>query len=87
MELFKSDCNCKIPQTLVVIDGTYIFIQTENEKKFDYYCRKQRYSINIQAVVGSDLMFFNVSTGFPGSMHDSRVLKTEIKSSAGKDIT
>ena len=76
MKLFKSDCNCKIPQTVGAIVGTHIFIQMpENERQFDYYCRKQRHSINTQAVVGSNLMFFNVSTGFPGSLHDSRVLK------------
>ena len=39
MELIKRDCICKIPQTLGAIDGTYIYIQTENERKFDYYCR------------------------------------------------
>ena len=34
MELFKSDCNCKIPQTVGAIVGTHIFIQTpENERK------------------------------------------------------
>ena len=73
---YKSDCNCKIPQTVVAIDGTHIFIQTpENESKFDYYCRKQKYSINTQAVVGSNLMPLNVSTGFPGSISDSIGLK------------
>ena len=113
MELFKSDFNCKIPQTVGAIDANHIFIQTpENERKLDYYCRKQRYSINTQpsrhtmffqrlygvyttpltsyrrridveatscvyweAVVGSNLMFLNVNTGFSGSMYDSRVLK------------
>ena len=72
-KLYKSDCNCKIPQTVVAID---IFIQTsENESKFDYYCRKQKCSINTQAVVGSNLMPLNVSTGFPGSISDSIGLK------------
>ena len=76
MKLFKSDCNSKILQTVGAIDGTNVFIQTpENERRFDYYCRKQKYSINTQAVVGSNVMFLNVSSGFPGSMHDSKVLK------------
>ena len=53
-----------------------IFIKTpENEQKYDYYCRKQRYSINTQAVVGANLLFLDVATGFPGSMHDSGVLR------------
>ena len=76
MKLFIGDCNCKIPQTAGAIVGTHIFIQTpENERQFDYYCRKQRHSINTQAGVGSNLIYLNVSTGFPGSLHDSRVLK------------
>ena len=75
-KISPSDCNCKIPQTVGAIDGTHIFIQTqENQRKFDYYCRKQRYSINTQVNVDSNLMFLNVSTGFPGSTHDSRAFK------------
>ena len=50
---FKQDCNCKIPQALGAIDGTYILRQTlDNEQKYDYYCGIQHYSINNQAVVG-----------------------------------
>ena len=71
MELFQRDCICKISKY-----GTHIFIQIpENERKFDYYCRKQRYSINTQDAFGSNLIFLYVSTVFPGSMHYSRVLK------------
>ena len=33
MELFKSDCNCKIPQTVGAIDGTHIFIQTPKKER------------------------------------------------------
>ena len=41
MELFKSDCNCNLPQTIGAIEETQIFIQTpENERKFNWYCRK-----------------------------------------------
>ena len=76
IENFQQECNCKIPQALRPFDGTHIFIQTpENERKYDYYCRKQRYSVNTQAVVGANLLFLDVATGFPGSMHDSRVLR------------
>ena len=28
---------------------------------------------NTQSVVGADLMFLDVATGFPGCMHDARV--------------
>ena len=34
MELFKSDCDCKIRQTVGAIYGSHIFLQTpENERK------------------------------------------------------
>ena len=76
IQSFKQDCHCTIPQALGAIDGTHIFIKTpENERKHDYFCRKQRHSVNTQAVVGGNLIFLDVSTGFPGSMHDSRVLR------------
>ena len=76
MEDFKQDCNCKIPQALGPIGGTHIFIQTlENKRKYDYYCRKQCYSVNVQAIVGVNLLFLHVGIGFPGSMHDSQVLR------------
>ena len=47
----------------------------DNENKVDCYNRKQPYSINTQAVVGGDLIFLSVATGYPGSLHDSRVLR------------
>ena len=76
IETFKADYNCKIPQSLGAIDRTHIFIKGPNcESKYNYYCRKQRYSINTQAVVGANLCFLDVATGFPGSMHETRVLR------------
>ena len=76
IENFKQDCNCKTPQALVAINGTHIFIQTpENERKY-YYFRKQRYCNNTQVVVQANLLFLDIATGFPGNMHDSRILRT-----------
>ena len=46
--------------------------ETNSESKCDHYCRKQRYSINTQAVVGANHCFLDVATGFPGSMHSTR---------------
>ena len=37
---------------------------------------KQRYTVNTQAVVGSNVIFLDVATGFPGSIHDGRMLQT-----------
>ena len=65
-----------MPQSLGAIDCSHIFIKGPNcESKYDCYCRKQRYSINTQAVVGANLCFLDVATDFLGSMHDTRVLR------------
>ena len=50
---FREYCSCKIPQTVGAIDGIHIGIKApQNESKIDYFCRKQKYSVNTQAVVG-----------------------------------
>ena len=41
----------------------------------DYFNRKQKYSIVTQAVTDSRMLFLDVSTGWPGSIHDARVLR------------
>ena len=67
---------CHIPQVVGAIDGTHIeIISSDCVSKVDYYSRKQKYTKNTQSVVGGDLMFLDVATGFPGSMHDARVLR------------
>ena len=76
IKTFKVDYNCKIPQSIGAIDCTHIFIKSPNfESKYDYYCRKQRYSINTQAVVVDNLCFLDVATGFPVNMHDTKVFR------------
>lgn len=73
---FKQDYDCNIPEALGAVDGTQVFIKApEKERKNDYHCRKQRHSINTQAVVGANLLFLVVETGFPRRMHDSRVFR------------
>ena len=47
---------------------------------FSSFVREQTWlffkkTINSQAVVGSNLMFLDVSTGFPGSVHNARMLR------------
>ena len=65
--------NCKIPQAVGAIDGTHIPILTPATES--YYSRKKMHTINTQVVVGANLMFLDVATGFPGCMHDARVLQ------------
>ena len=72
----KEYCSFKIPQTVGAIDGTHIGIKTlQIDSKIDYFCRKQKYSVNTQDAVGSNLMILDLATGYPGSLHDSRVLR------------
>ena len=62
------------------MDGTHVAILTPAvESKADYFSRKQKHTVNTQAVIGSNLEFLSVATGYPGSLHDARVLRnTEI---------
>ena len=65
---------CKIPQVLGAIDGMHIeILAPSSDSKVDYFSRKQTFSVNTQAVIGANLEFLNVSTGYPGSVHDARV--------------
>lgn len=63
------------PQVVGAIDGTHVEIKAPLVNPADYFNRKQKYSIVTQAVVDSRLMFMDVSTGWPGSIHDARVLR------------
>ena len=57
------------------IDGSHISIKAPHINREDYFNRKQNYSINLQGVVDADAKFIDVSTGWPGSIHDARVLR------------
>ena len=51
------------------------YLKPDNESSVDYFSRKQKYTVHTQAVVGSNLIFLDVATGFPGSMDDARMLQ------------
>lgn len=57
------------------IDGSHIAIKAPHVNHEDYFNRKQNYSINLQGVVDATGKFIDVSTGWPGSIHDARVLR------------
>ena len=68
---------CKILQVLAVIDGTHIdVLAPSSDSKVDYFSRKQKFTVNTQAVIGANLEFLDVTTGYPGSVHDARVLRS-----------
>ena len=73
MDTFEEEY--KFPQILGAIDGCHIEINAPPENKEDYFNRKQYYSINLQGTVNSRLLFQHVAVGYPGSIHDARVLR------------
>ena len=65
-----------LPQVVGVIDGTHAEILcTNSECGVDYFSRKQKYTVYTQAVVGANLTFLHVATGYPGSLHDAWILR------------
>ena len=74
IQKFRTFTESKIPQVVGVNDGTHIEILcVDSESRVDYFSRKQRYTINTQAVVGANLMFLHRATGCSGSLHDTRI--------------
>ncbi|KAK0146504.1 Protein ALP1-like [Merluccius polli] len=57
------------------IDGCHVRVKPPKEDAACYLNRKLFYSIQFQAVVDHAARFLDVFIGFPGSAHDSRVLK------------
>ena len=47
-----------------------------SDSKVDYFSRKQKFIVNTHAVIGANLEFPDVTTGYPGSVHDARVLRS-----------
>ena len=62
------------PQCFGAVDGSHIPILAPSNNAKDYYNRKGFYSIVLQALVDHQYRFLNVHIGWPGSVHDSRIL-------------
>ena len=60
-------------QAFGCIDGTHVPIVCPVENSQDYFCYKQYYSMNVQAVCDYKGMFMDVECVWPGSVHDSKV--------------
>ena len=56
------------------IDGSHIRIEAPKDSAVDYFSRYQQHDSTIQAVVNGQKLFFDFPCGYPGSMHDTRVL-------------
>ena len=89
VQLFKSFCNCSLPQVLGEIDGTQIeILKPDNGTSVDFWSRKQKYNVNTQAAVGSTFIFLDVATEFSSSIYDARLLRaTKLYQDAETNIT
>ena len=56
------------------IGGSHIPIIAPSENPLDYYNRKGYHSVILQALVDHEYRFLDVYVGWPGSVHDARVL-------------
>ena len=63
------------PRVVGCIDCTHIRIQAPFQDENDYFNRKHYHSINVQAVCGPNYKFNNIVAKWPGSTHDSFILR------------
>ncbi|VDI18195.1 Hypothetical predicted protein [Mytilus galloprovincialis] len=78
---------CSLPGVTGFIDGTHIRLSAAIGGERDYYNRKGYPSIQLQAVVDNNMKIINAYTGWPGCVHDARVLRNSsvyIKAEAGE---
>lgn len=71
----KFEEKLNFPHVVGAIDGTHVEIKAPLINPAIYFNRKQKYSIMTQAVADSRMLFTDVSTGWPGSIHDARGLR------------
>ncbi|XP_024875155.1 putative nuclease HARBI1 isoform X1 [Temnothorax curvispinosus] len=63
------------PGVIGAIDGSHIRIDKPMEDPDSYINRKSYFSIHMQGTVNHKMKFIDVFIGYPGSVHDARVLK------------
>ena len=67
--------NNSFPCVEGIVDGTHIPILRPNIQEEAYVNRKDFHSINVQICGNGDLQIIDVVAKWPGSVHDSRILK------------
>ena len=67
-----------IIQAFGCIDGTHVQIKRPTENSQDYFCYKQYFSLNIQAICNVKGTFIGIDCGWPESVHDAKVFANSI---------
>jgi DDE superfamily endonuclease len=63
------------PNCVGAIDGTLLkCVRPKGVEGADYFDRKKSFSTALQAIVGPDCKFLDVYVGWPGAVHDARIL-------------
>ena len=66
--------NGGMPSVVGCLDCTHIKIVRPRRNDTEIFrCRKGYFSLNVQAICGPSLLFYNVVCRWPGSVHDSRI--------------
>ncbi|XP_062587868.1 uncharacterized protein LOC134249548 [Saccostrea cucullata] len=63
------------PDVIGALDGTNVHITPPTNHPEQYINRKGFHSLQLQWVCDSNLLFIHAYVGWPGSVHDARVLK------------
>jgi hypothetical protein len=66
------------PSVAGCVDGTMIKIDAPTDNEEQFVDRHGNHSLNAMMVCGPDYSFYFVNSRWPGSVHDSRVLRTSV---------
>ncbi|XP_044262792.1 uncharacterized protein LOC123010157 [Tribolium madens] len=65
-----------VPNVIDVVDGCHIPIKKPTPHGVDYFNKNFFYSVVLQGICTSNLMFTDVDCRWPGSVHDARIFRT-----------
>ncbi|XP_061188647.1 putative nuclease HARBI1 [Saccostrea echinata] len=79
MDMIATNFNDKgvheFPGIIGAIDGSHIQIEPPSENPQSYYNRKRFHSVILQGICKDDMQFIHTNIGWPGRVHDAKVLK------------
>ena len=64
-----------LPRCMGAIDGTHITIKAPRNHPAQYINRKNFHSMQLQTVCDNEMVLTDVYCGWPGAVHDARVLR------------